>query len=306
MSEIKTEHSQAFPTPENTPKEAPSKASEEKVVETTTSIEKPTEASEKPIEKPKYDDSGITKEDLQRIKKLDRQKKELQEEVRVEREARLALEKKFSERLPDPEPVFKNDQEKFEHLVQEQAKKVVNEYQETERKKVEAQTSAQKLQETRSKQVMAAKEIYPDMDQLLEQAHEINPPQKVMEFLETTDLPFHLVAELTKNSQHMDNLNNMTPQGIERYMSRLEAKMRDRIDEHTTSKSVPVVEDDTESVEAAPKPPTPVKGNASVPRKPDPSKMSTDDYFAWRKADKLAKAMAIEKENERNNKKRTR
>lgn len=198
------------------------------------------------------------------IDRLTRQTREAQERVR-ELEERLAEKER-----PQKNPEEMTDEEKVEYLVN---KKLSDR---------DAQARAIQQQEQRNQKISdgiaeLAKED-PEIVELIKDAAHIKIPNAAVDFIQDSEHAARLLAHLAKNADEAQALNGKTPAQIDRYFSRVEA----RIELELANKKP--AEAQEKGAKATPQ----SKPNDPAYRK-SPSDMSTKEWMEWRRGEEAKK-----------------
>lgn len=145
----------------------------------------------------------------------------------------------------------------------------------------ESSQSAAQVKANRAKnwteRAEATRQILNDFDEVLNAAQGAVIERHTAELLEDSPHGPALAYKLAKDPELLDKLNNMSPQAAAKEFGKMEAVF----DGHATA-SAPSAPNPNAS--KAPRPPSRVGNQGSASK--DPSKMSMDEYVAWRKTQK--------------------
>lgn len=205
------------------------------------------------------------------INRMTRQTREAQEEARALARKVEELERLISNNATPTEELSEKEQiiREAERRLEERQKK----RQEHIRASEEQQQKALKIKEGLDE---IAKED-PEIIDLLEDASNIFLPQEAAEFIQDSDYSARILAHLAKNPEEAQSLAKKTPAQIDRYLSRIEAKIELALESKTTAPKKDGAKETPQS-----------KPNDPAYRK-SPSDMSTKEWMEWRRGEEAKK-----------------
>jgi len=251
------------------PEGVEAEATEEVVSEEISDQEEP--ATPDDVEKPKRRSRAE-----ERINALTKEKYDAQRQAEEYQRQLAEYQRQLQQQqAPQPEDMpklsdFDYDEGRYQQAVQAWAgQKQQSFYENLQRQQQDLQTQAEQQRQAQvlQQKVSAGVQKYPDFqakvfDPNLPPLRDVNPAafQAVIESDVAEDVAYYLAS----NPQEVYSFASLTPIQAVRKVAQIEG----RLSQKPTSRSVP------------PKPPTRVSGNSEAVK--DPTKMSTDEFMAWR------------------------
>jgi len=171
-----------------------------------------------------------------------------------------------------------DDYENYEDFIVAQARFAARQELETEKledKKRQEAARKRDAQKSYQDKISAAYGVYPDFDDVLTSANDIEMPQEALDAIVESDSGEHITYFLAKNRDEAKRFAAMPQAQRLKMVGRLEARFEKQ-------KEAP-----PKRISMAPNPINPVSTHGEATQK-DPSKMTDDEWYRYRRAEKAA------------------